>query len=98
MDALLNDYSDLFVVPNGLPPVRRHDHCIHLLSGTAPIAVRAYRYPHLLKDEIERQCAEMLAQGIIRETSSPFSALVLLVRKLDELGVFVSTSGHLMTR
>jgi hypothetical protein len=47
------------------------------------VAVRPYRYPQLLKDEVERQCADMLAQGIIRPSSSPFSAPVLLVRKAD---------------
>ncbi|WVZ52497.1 LOW QUALITY PROTEIN: hypothetical protein U9M48_003551 [Paspalum notatum var. saurae] len=35
------------------------------------------------KDELERQCSAMLAQGIIRPSTSPFSALVLLVRKPD---------------
>jgi hypothetical protein len=49
----------------------------------APVAVRPYRYPQLQKDELERQCAEMLAQGIIRPSTSPFSAPVLLVRKAD---------------
>jgi hypothetical protein len=47
------------------------------------VAVRPYRYPQLLKDEVERQCADMLAQGTIRPSSSPFSALVLLVKKAD---------------
>jgi hypothetical protein len=47
------------------------------------VAVRPYRYPQLLKDEVERQCADMLAQGTIRPSSSPFSALVLLVKKVD---------------
>ncbi|WVZ70681.1 hypothetical protein U9M48_019324 [Paspalum notatum var. saurae] len=42
-----------------------------------------YRYPQLLKDEIERQCSEILAQGIIRTTTSPFSSPVLLVKKHD---------------
>jgi hypothetical protein len=83
MDALLLAYSDIFVEPQGLPPARRHDHHIHLLPDTAPVAVRPYRYPQLLKDEIERQCEEMLAQGIIRETMSPFSSPVLLVKKHD---------------
>lgn len=83
MDALLLEYNDLFQEPQGLPPPRRHDHRIHLLPGTAPVAVRPYRYLQLLKDEIERQCDEMLAQGIIRETVSPFSAPVLLVKKHD---------------
>ena len=47
------------------------------------MAVRPYQYPQLLKDEIERQCGDMLARGIITESTSPFSSLVLLVRKAD---------------
>jgi hypothetical protein len=35
----------------------------------------------LLKDEVERQCNDILAQGIIWLSSSPFSAPVLLVKK-----------------
>jgi hypothetical protein len=48
------------------------------------VAVRPYRYPQLLKDEIERQCDQMLRQGIIRECTSAFSSLVLLVKKADK--------------
>lgn len=48
------------------------------------MAVQPYRYPQLLKDEIEHQCDEMLAQGIIKESTSPFSSPVLLVRKHDD--------------
>jgi hypothetical protein len=57
------------------------DHCIHLLLGTDPIVVQPYRYPQLLKDEIEHQCSAMLAQGLIRPSTSPFSTPVLLVKK-----------------
>jgi hypothetical protein len=83
MNSILQDYTDLFAEPRGLSPARRHDHHIHLLPGMAPIAIRQYRYPQLLKDEIECQCQEMLAHGIIRETTSPFSSPVLLVKKHD---------------
>ena len=47
------------------------------------MAVRPYRYAQLLKDEIEAQCKAMLAQGIIRQSTSAFSSPVLLVRKRD---------------
>jgi hypothetical protein len=62
---------------------RPHDLFYHLLPGTAPVAVRPYRYAQLQKDELERQCEAMLTQGIIRPSTSPFSAPVLLVRKAD---------------
>ncbi|XP_066347739.1 uncharacterized protein [Miscanthus floridulus] len=84
MDLLLQQQSAIFDEPTGLPLVRPYDHRIHLLVGTASVAVRPYRYPQLQKDELERQCAAMLAQGIIRPSTSPFSAPVLLVRKADK--------------
>jgi hypothetical protein len=80
---LLQQHSDIFDEPLGLPPARPCDHHIHLLLDTAPITVWPYRYPQLQKDELERQVAVMLALGIIRISASPFSAPVLLVRKAD---------------
>jgi hypothetical protein len=81
LQLLLSEFADVFVEPTGLPPPRPFDHRIHLLPSTPPVAVRPYRYPQLLKDEIEKQCNDMLRQGIIRPNTSPFSAPVLLVRK-----------------
>ncbi|KAK1652389.1 hypothetical protein QYE76_070194 [Lolium multiflorum] len=83
LDDLLQQHSDIFTEPQGLPAARACDHRIHLLPGTPPVAVRPYRYPQLQKDELERQVTVMLAQGIIRISTSPFSAPVLLVRKAD---------------
>jgi hypothetical protein len=83
LDRLLQHHASIFEEPQGLPPARPYDHRIHLLSGTAPIAVRPYRYPQLQKDELERQVTGMLAQGIICPSTSPFSTPVLLVRKPD---------------
>jgi hypothetical protein len=84
LDRILDQFGSIFEEPRGLPPARPYDHRIHLLPGTALVAVRPYRYPHLQKDELERQCTEMLGQGIIRPSTSPFSALVLLVCKTDK--------------
>ena len=49
MEVLLSDFADIFSEPRGLPPQRWHDHRIHLLPDTMPVAVRPYRYPQLLK-------------------------------------------------
>ena len=47
------------------------------------MAVHPYQYLATHKDELERQCAAMLDQGLIRRSSSAFSSPVLLVKKAD---------------
>jgi hypothetical protein len=83
LEELLLSYADIFEEPHGLPPCQHHDHRIHLVPDSPLVAMRPYRYPQLLKDEIERQCDDMLQQGIIWESTLPFSSPVLLVRKHD---------------
>nr|KYP47280.1 Retrovirus-related Pol polyprotein from transposon 17.6 [Cajanus cajan] len=83
VQPLLLKYNDLFQPPLGLPPHRVTDHRIHLIAGTKPVNVHPYRYPHFQKSEMEKLIREMLEQGIIRPSHSPFSSLMLLVRKKD---------------
>jgi hypothetical protein len=83
MDELLQQYSGLFADPVGLPPARQRSHRIRLLPGTEFVAVRPYRYAHAQKEELERQCTEMLRLGVIRPSESAFSAPVLLMKKQD---------------
>lgn len=80
---LLSEYSLLFEPPTTLPPSRDCNHQIPLVPGAQPFSIRAYRYPPALKDEIELQVQDMLQQGLIRPSASPFSSPVLLVRKKD---------------
>jgi hypothetical protein len=83
MDELLTAFDDIFAIPSTLPPARSRDHRIRLRPDAALVVVRPYRYPQLQKDEIERQCTDMLRQGIIRASDSAFSSPVILVKKPD---------------
>ncbi|WVZ01111.1 hypothetical protein V8G54_027180 [Vigna mungo] len=81
--TLLHKYSQLFQKPTSIPPSRSMDHQIHLLPNSSPVSVRPYRYPHFQKAEIEKQIEEMLSDGMIQPSHSPFSSSVLLVKKKD---------------
>lgn len=81
---LLQAYSPLFQSPATLPPSRPTDHAIHLEPNTKPINVRLYWYPYFQKQEIKRQVKDMLRRQLIRSSLSPYSSLVLLVKKKDE--------------
>ncbi|GKC47038.1 retrotransposon-related protein [Tanacetum coccineum] len=83
IDQLLIQFDSLFQVPASLPPHRLIDHHIHLLPNTKPVNVRPYCYPHYQKGEMEKLVNEMLSQGIICFSHSPFSSPVLLVKKKD---------------
>lgn len=58
-------------------------HRIILQPGIEPIKVWPYRYPFSQKTEIEKLVQELLAEGYIQLSNSPFSAPVILVRKKD---------------
>jgi hypothetical protein len=86
---LLQTFQHLFQPPVGLPPKRACDHVIPLVPEAQNVAIRPYRYPPKLKDELEKEVAEMLEQGIIQPSKSLFSSPVLLVPKKDGSYIFV---------
>ncbi|XP_023874530.2 uncharacterized protein LOC111987066 [Quercus suber] len=81
--ALLKEYQAVFATPEGLPPLRDHEHLITLKEGAQAVSQRPYRYPYYQKNEIENIGRELLSVGFIRNSSSPFAPPVLLVRKAD---------------
>lgn len=62
IQEVLSKFEVVFSKLKGLPPKRRIEHEINLKPGTQPIFLRAYRYSHTLKDEIEKMVKEMLDQ------------------------------------
>jgi hypothetical protein len=83
IEQLLKDKEASFAMPTKLPPHRPFDHRIELMPGVQPVNLKPYRYSPQQKDEIERQLKEMIAQGIIKPSQSPFASPVLLVKKKD---------------
>ncbi|WVZ67898.1 hypothetical protein U9M48_016915, partial [Paspalum notatum var. saurae] len=81
VQELLDEFANLFAVPDSLPPSRACDHKIPLIPGAAPVNVRPYRFPPALKDE---QVKEILDNGFIQKSTSPFYSSVLLVKKKDK--------------
>jgi hypothetical protein len=84
IQEILQQYADIFEDSQGLPPPRDCDHVIPLVEGATPFNIKPYRYPPLLKDEIEKQNSDMLQQGVIQNSTSPFASPVLLVKKKDQ--------------
>jgi predicted aspartyl protease len=79
IETLLHQFSSVFSKPHGLPPSRLHDHHIPIFPNTPPINVKPYRYPHSQKDAMTSLIQEMLHEGIIIPSNSPYSSPVLLV-------------------
>ena len=93
VQQLVDSQAHMFKNPNSLPPSRQFDHQIPLLPGIKLVNIKPYRYSPTQKDEIERQIQEMLTNGIIKPSQSPFASPVILVKKKDGRGVFVLTTG-----
>jgi Reverse transcriptase (RNA-dependent DNA polymerase)/RNase H-like domain found in reverse transcriptase/Integrase zinc binding domain/Chromo (CHRromatin Organisation MOdifier) domain/gag-polyprotein putative aspartyl protease len=82
--ALLLDFIDRFPekLPN-LPPVREVSHTIPMEPGHKPPCRPTYRLSHLELEECKKQVEELLQQGLIRPSASPYGSPILFVRKKE---------------
>ncbi|GKB95423.1 transposon ty3-I gag-pol polyprotein [Tanacetum coccineum] len=83
INAVVEEFSNVFDVPKSLPPQRSHDHQIPLQNGTPPVNIRPYRHPPSQKDAIESMVKELLDTGVIRNSQSLFSSPIVMVKKKD---------------
>ena len=82
LDRVLKQYEHVFsskldyLQPCKLPPIQ-------IITEGDPICQRAYRAPLTKRQEISKAIDEMLAQGIIQPSCSPWASPVTLVPKPD---------------
>ncbi|GJT96012.1 putative reverse transcriptase domain-containing protein [Tanacetum coccineum] len=67
----------------GLPPVRQVEFQINLIPGATPVARAPYRLAPSEMQELSNQLQELLDQGFIRPSTSPWGAPVLFIKKKD---------------
>ncbi|GJR01721.1 hypothetical protein Tco_0524705 [Tanacetum coccineum] len=67
----------------GLPPVRQVEFQIDLIPGAIPVARAPYRLAPLEMQGLSNQVQELVDQGFIRPSTSPWGAPVLFVKKKD---------------
>lgn len=85
--SLAKDYRDIYYV-EGERLTFAHD-IKHVIRTTDenPVYTKSYRHPYIHKEEIQKQMQNMLDQGIIRPSYSPWSSPLWVVpKKLDASG------------
>ena len=82
---MIQQYRDIFPeqLPKGIPPKRVVEHSIKIEPGSKPSYRPPYRLGPTEQDELEEQIKDLLAQGFIRPSCSPYGAPVLFVPKKD---------------
>ncbi|GJX97660.1 putative reverse transcriptase domain-containing protein [Tanacetum coccineum] len=82
--SVVREFADVFPdeLP-GLPPAREIEFGIELIPGAEPISKALYRMAPVELKELKEQLQEMLENGFIRPSVSPWGAPVLFVKKKD---------------
>jgi hypothetical protein len=84
LQAILSKHQAIFSTPQGLPPSRGvHDHSIPLVPSSLPPNILPYRHPFSQKNEIEKTVQELLQEGVIHPSTSPYSSPVVMVHKKE---------------
>ena len=61
------------------------DHCINLLPDSVPMSKLTYQMSLIEMDELHHQLDDLLSQGIIHSSLSPYGSPVLFVKKKGDL-------------
>ena len=77
------EYADVFAVNTA--EIGRTDLVHHQINtgDSAPVKQQARRIPFALRPKVEEMISEMLEQGVIEESSSPWASPIVLVSKPD---------------
>nr|CAH7756694.1 unnamed protein product [Callosobruchus chinensis] len=84
---LCEAYNDIFYYEGG--PLTFTNEIKHHIrtTGEIPVHTKSYRYPHMLKSEIQSQVKSLLDQNIIRHSNSAYNSPVWLIpKKADASG------------
>jgi hypothetical protein len=83
VDKVMEEYSDIFSSPTGVPLHCQVKHPIDLTPGAPLPNGPVYRRSLLENEEIKRQIQELLHKGHIHPISSPCGSPIMLVQKKD---------------
>lgn len=87
LDQTINEHPNLFTDPNKKLTFTSRVQGEIRTHSDSPIYSKPYPYPMALKSEVEKQINELLNDGIIRPSRSPYNAPVWIVpKKIDASG------------
>ena len=83
LDTLMTEYADIFAVNSA--EIGRTDLVHHQINtgDSAPVKQQARRIPFVLRPKVEEMISEILEQGVIEESSSPWASPIVLASKPD---------------
>ena len=84
-DWIKNEYSDVFLdgLPPGMPPERKVAHEIPLLPDSPSQFRGIFRLSQVELQELRKQLSQLLKDGKISPSTSPYGAPVLFAKKRD---------------
>jgi hypothetical protein len=84
LQALISKHQMVFSTPQGLPPSYGvHDNSIPLVPRSLPPNICPYHHPFSQKNEIEKMVQELLNEGVIHPSMSPYSSPIIMVLKKE---------------
>ena len=81
--SVWDEFPEVFAEISGLPPDRMIEFSIDTIPGTVPISKAPYRMAPTELEILKKQLQEYSDKGLIRPSTSPWGAPVLLANKKD---------------